>query len=57
MFYYRLAKFALKKEAWRTKSALIVSKKHEASLDTFFKRFGDDVEVYKARIKNLQEIK
>lgn len=53
-FYYHMNKLALPKTAFRTKSALTVGANQEQILDSFFKRFGDKVEVYKVVAESIE---
>ena len=53
-FYYHLNKLALKKELWKTKSALAVPLKMERTMDDFFKMFGNSVEVYKVTAETIE---
>lgn len=53
MFYYRINRLPITKDAWKTKSTLVLSKKHERMMDSFFKSFGNKVEVYKTYIKSI----
>ena len=56
LFYYHMGRLPLKKDVWKTKSALAVQPKMEKHLDAFFKRFGRSVTVYKAVIENIEEL-
>ncbi|MFN7991509.1 MAG: hypothetical protein U0R44_05105 [Candidatus Micrarchaeia archaeon] len=56
LFYYHLNRLPLKKELWKTKSALAVPPKMEKSLDNFFKRFRRSVIVYKAVAESVELI-
>jgi hypothetical protein len=56
LFYYHLAKLPLKKELWKTKSAIAVTLRMEKRMDQFFKRFGDAVEVYKIHAEIIEEL-
>jgi hypothetical protein len=47
LFYYHMNRLPLKKELWKTKSALAVQPKMEKTMDSFFKRFRKSVVVYK----------
>jgi hypothetical protein len=55
-FYYHLHKLPLKKEYWKTKSTLMVPTKLEQIMDSFFKRFGKSVEVYKVLTESVEEL-
>ena len=55
MFYYYLNQLDLKKDFWKTKSALCVSPKLEKSLDLFFKRFKGFIKVYKIYSESIEE--
>lgn len=56
LFYYHLNNLALKKDLWKTKSAITVPLKMEKTMDLFFKRFGRSVVVYKTTIKSIEEL-
>ncbi|MEW6723095.1 MAG: hypothetical protein AB1324_07565, partial [Candidatus Micrarchaeota archaeon] len=52
LFYYHMNRLPLKKELWKTKSALSVPPKMEKTMDSFFRRFGKSVVVYKAMVES-----
>ncbi len=54
LFYYHLSKLPLRKEVWKTKSAIAVQPSMEKNLDRFFKRFGKSVVVYKALAESVE---
>jgi hypothetical protein len=56
LFYYHLNKLQLNKEYWKSKSALCVELKLEKKLDLFFRRFNEDVVVYKIYTKNIEQL-
>jgi hypothetical protein len=56
LFYYHINRLPLKKELWKTKSALAVQPKMEKTMDSFFRRFGASVIVYKALATNIEEL-
>ena len=56
LFYYHMNQLPLKKNFWKTKSALTVPLKHERMMDRFFKRFGRKVVVYKVLAEVISEI-
>jgi hypothetical protein len=55
-FYYHLNNLPIRKEAWRTKSAICVKPSKMKMLDTFFKDFTGDVIVYKLRVTTISKI-
>ena len=56
LFYYHLNKMNLGKEAWKTKSTILVSPKQEKMMDSFFQAFGDSIEVYKILTEIIEEL-
>ncbi len=56
LFYYHLGRLPLKKEVWKTKSAIAVQPAMETSLDAFFRRFGKSVVVYKAIAESVERL-
>ena len=56
LFYYHLGRLPLKKELWKTKSALAVDMKLEKTMDAFFRRFGKSVLVYKVLAETIEEM-
>jgi hypothetical protein len=51
-----LNKLPLKKEFWKTKSAIAVTTRMERTMDQFFKKFGKSVEVYKIHAEAIEEL-
>jgi hypothetical protein len=56
LFYYHLNKLPIKKELWKTKSALAVQPKMEKMMDSFFKRFGRALVVYKSYSEAIERL-
>ncbi|MFH0737334.1 MAG: hypothetical protein V1827_01890 [Candidatus Micrarchaeota archaeon] len=56
LFYYHLGRLSIRKDAWKTKSALAVPTKNEKMLDLFFRRFRRSVIVYKALVEDISEL-
>jgi hypothetical protein len=56
LFYYHLNRLPLKKELWKTKSAIAVKPKMEKMMDTFFKRFSKNTIVYKALCESIEQM-
>jgi hypothetical protein len=56
LFYYHINRLPLKKELWKTKSALAVKPGMEKVMDSFFKRFGKSVTVYKIIAEKIEEL-
>lgn len=56
LFYYHLNRLPLKKELWKTKSALAVPPKMEKMMDSFFRRFGHAIIVYKVAAESIEEM-
>jgi hypothetical protein len=56
LFYYHINRLPLKKELWKTKSALAVQPKMEKMMDGFFKRFKSSLIVYKLRVTEIEEL-
>ncbi len=55
-FYYRLNQLFPKRDAWRTKSAILVHGKHTKAIDEFFRSYKGSVVVYKAVVDSVEEI-
>jgi len=55
-FYYWLNQLLPKKDAWKTKSVVLVPGKHEKALDEFFCSFKGKIIVYKAIIQSIEEL-
>ncbi len=55
-FYYHLKKLALKKSDFLTKSVILVPRSRERTLDSFFKQFSKEVEVYKVHCESVEEL-
>lgn len=56
LFYYHLNRLPLKKEVWKTKSAMAVEARMEKTMDAFFKRFKTSVIVYKTDIEAIDKL-
>jgi hypothetical protein len=56
LFYYHLNHLSLKKELWKTKSALAVEPKKEKMMDAFFKRFSGALTVFKINAEKIEEL-
>jgi hypothetical protein len=56
LFYYHLNNLSLKKEVWKTKSVLAVQPKMEPVMDSFFRRFGRSVVVYKSYSESVERM-
>jgi hypothetical protein len=56
LFYYHMNRLPLKKELWKTKSALAVQPRMEKRMDSFFKRFKKSVTVYKILAEKIEEL-
>jgi hypothetical protein len=56
LFYYHLGRIPLKKEMWKTKSVLAVQPKMETTMDSFFRRFGKAVVVYKSYSESIERL-
>jgi len=54
LFYYHLNRLSLKKELWKTKSALAVEPKKEKMMDTFFKKFTKSLTVFKITAQKIE---
>jgi hypothetical protein len=54
LFYYHMNRLPLKKELWKTKSALAVQPRMEKMMDSFFRRFGKSVVVYKMHAREIE---
>ncbi|VVB66595.1 Uncharacterised protein [Candidatus Gugararchaeum adminiculabundum] len=55
-FYYNLKHSSIAASPWKTKSVLFVKDDLETAADTFFKRYTGFVEVYKARVSDLESV-
>ena len=53
-FYYNLGKLGIKKEAWKTKSAISVPLEHEWKMDQFFRSFSRHTVVYKVYAHSIE---
>jgi hypothetical protein len=53
-FYYHLNRLPLKKELWKTKSALAVQPRMEKLMDSFFRRFRGSILVYKMHVTEIE---
>lgn len=56
LFYYHINRLPLKKELWKTKSALAVKPSMEKIMDAFFRRFGKSVVVYKLLAEKIEQL-
>jgi len=56
VFYYQLHKLEPIDTFFKTKSVLFVPKKYEKLVDNFFSYFKEDIEVYKAKTKYVEEL-
>lgn len=56
LFYYHMAKLPLKKEFWKSKSALAVPAKMEKIMDSFFKKFQGGICVFKLNTNSIEEL-
>lgn len=56
LFYYHLGRLLPPKGLWKTKSALAVPLKMEKAMDSFFKRFGKAVVVYKSYSESIERL-
>ena len=56
LFYYHINRLPVGKECWKTKSAIAVEARKERMMDSFFKRFGKAVVVFKTRIDAIEEL-
>ncbi|MCD6549433.1 hypothetical protein J7K41_01845 [Candidatus Micrarchaeota archaeon] len=55
-FYYHLKKSRLCKLPLKTKSVILVPDELEDEADAFFNRFKEYLEVYKAKVIDLEEL-
>lgn len=55
-FYYHLGRLGLKKDVWLTKSTIRVKPKTEKIMDLFFKKFRNEVVVYKLHTTTIEEL-
>ena len=56
LFYYHLNRLPLKKDSWKTKSAIAIETKMEKTMDAFFRRFKKSIVVYKADIEAIDQL-
>ncbi len=56
LFYYHMNKLPLKRDSWKTKSAMAVETKMEKTMDAFFKRFKKNIVVYKTTIEAIDQL-
>jgi len=56
VFYYRLNRFGLGRQAFRTKSVLIVDEKNERKFDSFFADFKGSIEGYKVYAEGIESL-
>jgi len=56
MFYYYLNKLSIKKDRWKSKSAIAVETNMEKTMDHFFKKFGKKIIVYKVMAETIEEL-
>jgi hypothetical protein len=56
LFYYHMGKLPLKKELWKTKSAIAVPPRMEKTMDSFFRRFRKSITVYKCHADSIEEL-
>jgi len=56
LFYYHMGKLPLRKELWKTKSAVAVEPRMEKAMDAFFRRFGKAVVVYKVAAVTIEKL-
>lgn len=55
-FYYSFNKIRLADFSYKTKSVLMVADKYEKIIDTFFRSFKGDTEVYKIVTDDIEQI-
>lgn len=55
-FYYYLNKYKTPNTYFKTKSVLVVDKKNEETFDILFKKFKDNIEVYKIYTDEIVEL-
>ncbi len=55
-FYYNFNKIKLKDFSYKTKSVLMVADKYEKILDVFFAAFRGNIEVYKIKTEDVEQI-
>ena len=53
-FYYNLGKLGIKKDAWKTKSAISVPVELEWKMDQFFRSFSKHILVYKVHSPSIE---
>lgn len=56
LFYYHLNHLLLRKETWKTKSAIAVQPKMEKVMDNLFERFGNAIIVYKVNAESIERL-
>ena len=56
LFYYYLNKLELKKELWKSKSAICVGLDSEKKLFLFFKKFKKNIVVYKLFTESIEQL-
>ena len=56
LFYYHIGRLPLRKELWKTKSAVAVEPRMEKTMDAFFRRFGKAVVVYKVTAETIEKL-
>jgi hypothetical protein len=55
-FYYQLGNSGLSSSSWKTKSVLYVSETLEKEADAFFRGWGANSTVFKAKVKWLKKL-
>lgn len=55
-FYYHLNKLNLKKDVWKTKSAIAVTLDMGKVMDLFFKQFKKHIVVYKILTESISQL-
>ena len=55
-FYYHFNKIKLSDFSYKTKSVLFMADKYEKMLDNFFQGFKGNIEVYKIRTEDVEQI-
>ncbi len=55
-FYYHFNKIRLADFSFKTKSVLAVADKYEKVMDSFFRGFKGEIEVYKIRTENVEQL-
>lgn len=56
IFYYNFNKIKLDDFSFKTKSVLVVAQKYEKIIDIFFLSFKENIEVYKIKTKNIEQL-